>query len=119
MIRDIYIKSPDDPNFQFVYEHSNPIESILAKIRMILNTRQGDVLADLNFGIGIEDYVFETKLNAFELEEKIKTQINEYVSEASQYAITPKVQFGKTEGYDYAVIDIYIDNTRVAGILVK
>ena len=118
-IRDIYTRTPDDPNFKFLYEHNDPIESIVAKIKMILNTRQGDVLGDLNFGIGIEDYVFETKIDSKHLQERIRAQINQYISESGNYSIQPKVQFGKEEGYDYAVVDIYINDIKAIGFLVK
>ena len=120
MIQEIYIRDPADPNYKLnVLDHSNPIESIISKIKMIFGTRQGQVMGDLNFGLGIEDLVFETRVNKMQLEEDIKRQINQYVSEASQYKIEPKVSFGKAVGYDYCVIDIYIDNTKTFGILVK
>jgi len=120
MISDIYIRNPEDPNYQYgIYEHQDVIESIISKIKMILGTRQGQVLGDVNFGVAVEDLVFETRINKFELEEKIRAQIFNYVSEASQYQIDPKVSFGKAEGYDYCVIDFYIDNQRAIGVLVK
>ena len=120
MIQEIYIRDPEDPNYKLnVLDHSNPIESIISKIRMIFGTRQGQTIGDLNFGVGIEDLIFETRVNKVQLEEKIKRQINMYVSESSQYKIEPDVSFGKAEGYDYCVIDIFIDNTRTFGILVK
>ena len=119
MISDLYIRSPKDPNFRFgVYSHSDPIESIIAKIRMILGTTQGQVLGDLNFGVGIEDMVFETRINKMDLEEKIYRQISSYISEASQYKIKPTVSFGKTSEYDFCIIDIWIDDQKVIGVLV-
>ncbi len=119
MIKDLYINSPDDPNYKFIFEHSDPIISILTKIKMILGTRQGQVLGDLNFGIGIEDLVFETRINSRDLEEKIRMQIYQYITEAKDYSIQPRVSFGREEGYDYCIIDIIINNAKVAGILVK
>jgi len=120
MIQDIYIRPPSDPNYKInVLDHADPIESIISKIKMILGTRQGQVMGDLNFGIGIEDLIFETKINKVRLEEDISRQIMEYVTESSIYKIEPKVTFGKDEGYDYCVIDIYIDNQKSFGILVK
>lgn len=120
MIKDIYIRNPADPNYVYgIYEHEDVIESIIAKIRMILGTRQGQVLGDVNFGVAIEDLIFESRINKFDLEQKIRGQITQYVTESTQYKIDPKVSFGKTEGYDYCVIDFYIDNTQVLGVLVK
>lgn len=120
MIQDIYIRNPQDPNYVYgIYSHDDAIESIITKIKMILGTRQGQVLGDTNFGVAIEDLIFETRINKFDLEEKIRAQITQYVSEAAQYQIDPKVQFGKTEGYDYCVIDFFINSVKALGILVK
>lgn len=120
MIKDLYIKNPDDPNYNpDILEHSDPIESIMTKIKMILGTKQGQVFGDINFGVGIEDLVFETRINKLQLEEKIKSQISQYVSESSDFNIRPSVSFGRADGYDYCIIDIYIDDQRVSGILVS
>jgi hypothetical protein len=120
MIKDLYIRNPSDPNFKYgVLEHSDAIESIISKIKMILGTRQGQIIGDLNFGVGIEDLIFETKINKTHLEEKIKSQFNQYISESADFKIIPQVSFGKADGYDYAVIDIYINDERTIGILIK
>ena len=120
MIKDIYIRDSHDPNYVYgVYESEDPIENIIAKIRVILGTRQGKVLGDVNFGMAIEDLVFETRINKFDLEEKIREQVFQYISESAKYKIDPKVSFGKTEFYDYCVIDFYIDNQKALGVLVK
>ena len=120
MIKDIYIRNPKDPNYVYgIYEHEDAIESIITKIKMILGTRQGQVMGDVNFGIAVEDLIFETRVNKFDLEEQIRKQITQYVSESAQYKIEPKVSFGRAEGYDYCVIDFYINNNRALGVLVK
>jgi len=120
MIQEIYIRTPEDPNFKInVLDHSDPIESIISKIRMIFGTRQGETIGDLNFGLGLEDLVFETRINKMQLEEDIKRQIGQYVSESGQYKIEPNVSFGRAQGYDYCVIDIYINDEKTFGVLVK
>ena len=120
MVKDLYIRNPQDPNYKFgLYEHSDPIESIIAKIRVILGTTQGQVLGDINMGIGIEDLVFETRINKMELEERILSQIYQYVSESSQYKIQPIVSFGKADGFDYCIIDIYINDQKTIGVIVR
>jgi hypothetical protein len=120
MVKEIYIRNPEDPNYQYsVFEHTDPIESIIAKLRMILGTTQGQVFGDINFGVGIEDLIFETRVNKVELEEKILKQIQSYISESSQYKIQPSVSFGKADGFDYCIIDIYINDQKAIGVLVK
>ena len=120
IIRDIYNRTPEDLNYAYgILEHNDVIEAIVSKIKMILNTTQGRVLGDVNFGVGIENLIFETKINKTEIEEKIKKQIAQYITEAATYRIEPKVSFGQADGYDYALIDIFIDGNKTSGILVR
>lgn len=120
MISEIYIRNPEDLNYKInVLHHSDPIESIISKIKMIFGTRRGEVIGDLNFGVGLEDLIFETRINKLQLEEDIKAQIFQYVSESADYKIQPKVSFGRAQGYDYCVIDIYINDEKTFGVLVK
>lgn len=120
MIKDLYTRDAADPNYQFgVLEHSDAIESIITKIKMILGTRSGQIFGDLGFGVGIEDLIFETRINKTHLEEKIKMQFDRYISETTDYKITPQVSFGKADGYDYAVIDIMINDEKVIGLMIK
>ena len=120
MIRDLYIRNPEDSNFQYgILEHSDAIESIISKVKMLFGTRPGQVVGDVAFGLGIEDLIFETHINKTQLEEKIKAQFEQYISETKDFKITPTVSFGKADGYDYAVIDVYIDDKRMIGILIK
>lgn len=119
MIRDIYNRSPRDPKYKYgQLEHIDAIESIVSKVKMILSTTQGQCLGDLNFGIGVEDLIFETRINKMELEERIKSQINQYVDEAKDYKIDPRVSFGRDNDGDFAVIDIFINDQRMVGVLV-
>jgi hypothetical protein len=120
MIKDFYIRDPEDPNFKYgVLDHSDAVESIITKVKMLLGTSSGQIFANLGFGIGIEDLIFETRINKTQLEEKIKSQFDQFISESKDFKITPSVSFGKADGYDYAIIDVYIDDQRVIGLLVK
>jgi hypothetical protein len=102
-----------------LYSHDDLIESIISKIKMILGTRQGQLLGDVNFGVSIEDLIYETRINKVDLEEKIRKQVFQYISEAVDYEINPVVSFGKADGYDYAIVDFFIDNTKIFGALIK
>ena len=120
MIKDLYIRNPEDPNYTAnVLEHSDAIESIVTKVKMILGTRSGQIFGDLGFGVGIEDLIFETRVSKAQVEEKIKTQFDRYISESADFKITPQVSFGRADGYDYAVVDVLIDDKRAVGFLVK
>jgi len=120
MVKDIYTRSPDDPNYVYgVYSHSNPVESIITKIKMILGTTQGQVFGNINFGVGLEDLVFQSRINKNDLEEKIKGQIYQYIEESQEYDIRASVSFGRDNGVEFAVVDVYIDNQKSVGILVR
>jgi hypothetical protein len=120
MIHDLYVRSPEDPNFQYgILEHEDAIESIITKIKVIFGTRSGQIFGDLGFGLGIEDLIFETRINKIQLEEKIKMHFERYISESSDFKITPQVSFGKADGYDYAIIDVFINDQRVIGLLIR
>lgn len=120
MIRDLYIRTPEDPNYEFgLLEHSDAIESIISKIKVLMGTKSGQVFGDVALGLGIEELIFETRINKTHLEERIKMQFDLYISESKDFKITPKVNFGKEDGYDYAIIDIFINDERALGILVK
>lgn len=120
MLQDLYIRNPEDPNYQYgVLSHSDAIESILTKIKVLMGTSPGQVFGNLDFGLGIEDLIFETRINKSQLEEKIKTQFDRYISESKDYKITPQVSFGNADGYDYAVIDVFIDDQKIIGLLIR
>ena len=120
MIYEIYTVDPTDPNYKYgILQFSDAIMSIVTKIKMILGTRQGEVFGDVNFGVGLEDLIFESNINNIHLEEKIKTQIQTYIIEDKDYSIVPKVSFGQAIGYDYGVVDIYVNNVKIFGVLAK
>lgn len=120
MIKDLYIRDLDDPYYRYdILDHSDPIESIIAKIKMIFGTASGQVLGDISFGKDIESKIFETKIGSFKLEEELKDAFNSYISETSEFEIRPSVQFGKADGYDYAIIDIYINGNKSIGFIIK
>jgi len=120
MIQDLYIRNPEDPNFVYgILSHSDVIESIITKIKVLMGTKSGQIFGDLGFGLGIEDLIFESRINKSHLEEKIKMHFDMYISESKDFSISPSVSFGRADGYDYAVIDVFINNEKAIGILVR
>ena len=120
MLRDIYIRNPQDPNYkgEDIIEFSDVYEEILTQVRVLLSTRKGEVIGNYNFGVGVEDLVFSTNLDASALETEINSQIAVYIAPACpDYPISCKVGFGHhEEGWDYAVIDVYINGKKQIGI---
>ena len=116
MIRELYTRPSTDPQYEKeTIESRSELENLLAKVRMILGTTHGEVLGDYNLGIDLEKLVFTTNLPVASLEQEIADQFSKYVNYTGRYSVTPKVKFGHhADGYDYAVIDIYVNDGILA-----
>ncbi len=124
MIQEIYIGIPNTNQYrEKTIEITDDIGTILQRIRMVLGTRKGVVLGDTDFGMNIEDYLFDMNFSEEKIRKEILYQIAKYVSPTigPMYSIDVKVNFGKNvvEGYDYMVIDIYINQQKLLGFLVN
>lgn len=120
MIREIYIRTPDDPNFvPGVIDFKNETEYLLNQIRMLLGTKKGDVLEEYNFGADLESFVFNTVRSASEMEKIIDDQISIYVDIPQSMTVSTEVSFGDSgKGYDIAVVDIIINGNKCIGFLI-
>lgn len=120
MIREIYIRTPDDPNFvPGVIDFKNETEYLLNQIRMLLGTKKGDVLEEYNFGADLESFVFNTVRSASEMEKIIDDQISIYVDIPQSMTVSTEVSFGDSgKGYDIAVVDIIINGNKCMGFLI-
>lgn len=120
MIKEIYLRTPDDPNYvSGVIDFKSETEYLLNQIRVILGTREGDVLETYNLGVNLEDLVFNTVKNSMEIEEMINNQITVYVHVPRGMSVTTSVSFGDSGyGYDYAIVDININGQKYLGFLI-
>lgn len=120
MITEIYSLSPDDalynPN---IMEIHNERDVLLSQIRMILNSDNGEVLDDLNFGAGLEDLLFEFNYNESQIIKKLQAQINNYCDPEPDYTVTLSVKFYQGTIRDAAVIDILINGNKALGFFIK
>ena len=120
MLREIYMRDSTDPHYDpDTLEQSNEIETLLGEIRMILFTKQGEVMGSYNFGFNLEDNLFLLNVNTSALKEKIQEAIYMYCPDASTYDVKVDVQFFKGSVRDICLIDIIINGEKKMGILVK
>ena len=120
MLKDIYCKTVDDPLYESnKLEVSDPTESLIGKIKMILYTKPGEILGMPSFGVDLEKALFEFGLNNGELSAMITNQINIHIPESGAYDINVRVTFVPGSVRDAAFIDIYIDGVRALGISAK
>lgn len=113
---DFYIGYPGHPRFRDpgVIE-DDIIRVIIQKYEMLLFTNKGEVFGDLNFGLDLEELLFETKLSAESIESMINSQISEYISELANTNYTLTVSFFEDpERYqDYMEIILNIKDYEV------
>lgn len=120
MLKDIYSKSPDESAYDSnKLEVSDPIESLVGKIKMILYTKPGEVLGKPMFGVDLERQLFEIGLNNGAVSDLILNQISVHIPESGAYDINVRVTFVPGSVRDAAFIDIYIDGTRILGVSAK
>jgi hypothetical protein len=120
MLKELYTRAPSDPlYYPGILEQSDEIETLLGQIRMIMFTKQGDVLGSYTFGYNLEDNLFLFNLSAGQLKTTLRDAIYTYCPDASRYSVDVEVQFFRGSVRDVCLIDITIDGQKRLGVLVK
>ena len=120
MIKEIYIRDENDPYFDpTIIDYSNEVESVISQIKMILGTTNGQVLGNFDFGVDLEEMVFNTRYTAEQVMEKVNDQIQKYVHHSDQLYVYCDINFGDSgHGYDYAILDVYINGVKSVGFFI-
>lgn len=81
-VKDFVIRYKSHPKYQSdrIIE-DDEIEVIIQKLEMILFTNKGEVLGDVNFGVSLEYYLWQTRVTSSSLKNKIEEQISLYIPE--------------------------------------
>lgn len=120
MLKEIYHRIPEEGNFVTGFlEHSSALEAYVSKIKMILNTSKGEVLGFPEFGVNLENLVFELNYSTDQLRYEILTQINKYCGETEYFETEVQVTFARGTARDLALIDILIDATKMISVLLR
>jgi hypothetical protein len=121
MIREFYTRNANDPLYEKTkIESKDILETLLAKIRMILGTTPYEVLGSPNMGVDLESMVFKSKTSHINMEDIIMKQFDLYINGTGGYKVTPKVKFGHhRDGYDYATVEIFVDDMRIQGFVIE
>jgi phage baseplate assembly protein W len=115
-INEIYCKLTTDPFFETErLEVSNEIEALIEKLRMIMLTRKGEVLGEPDFGVDLEQYIFETFFDRGAILNEINQQLSRYVPEANRFKLNAVVSVTKGEYRDNIVVDIFINQEKILG----
>lgn len=115
-ISDIYIKGIKDPFYkEDQVENTTFLDTVIAKMYVILMTNKGDVLGDPNFGADIPKYLWKTNFPAATIEENIKEQFETYIPELSynDYKINVYILPGTIQDIGVINIDLGINNVNI------
>lgn len=119
MIIEIYNGNPEDSNYrEDLLEISNEKDVLVQQIKMLFDTSNGEVIGEPNFGIGLEDMLFEFNLNENQLKRRILDQIHAYC-DIDKFEINVEIKFFKGSIRDAAQIDLFIDGKKSVGIFIK
>lgn len=120
MVSEIYTLAPGDPLYDGeMMEIRNERDLLISQIRMILNTENGEVIGDANFGCSLEDMLFEFNLNEAQLTRRLMDQIKAYCDLEPNFRVSVDVKFFQGTVRDGAIIDIFINQQKAIGLFVK
>ena len=105
--RNFYIRWPGHPKYKegdIIVD--DELTNIIQKIEMILFTKKGDFIGDLDFGADIEYYLWETSVSVPFIKSQIQDQFNTYVPELLNYRYVLDVSITEGTLKDILIIDI-------------
>lgn len=119
MLKDIYAIPNGEKRYKNdVMELTSELDVIIQQVDLLLFTNKGDVLLMPDFGCNLEQYLFETSFNEKIIKSIILEQINNYIYLRGTYTVDVDVSFIKWDFNVAMVVDLTINNKKVATYLV-
>lgn len=119
MLKDLYAIPNNEKRYRDdVVELSNELDVIIQQVDLLLFTNKGDVLLLPDFGCNLEQYLFETSYNEAVIKSVIMNQINTFIYMRGTYKVDVDVSFIKWDFNVAMVVDLTINNKKVASYLV-
>ena len=115
-ISDFYIRNEKDPAFdENRLENTTFLDTVIAKIQMILMTNKGQVFGNPDFGADIPRYLWKTKFPASTIQANIQEQFALYIPElaVSDYKITVYILPGKIQDIGVIQIDLGVGSVSI------
>lgn len=115
-ISDFYIRNEKDPAFdENRLENTTFLDTVIAKIQMILMTNKGQVFGNPDFGADIPRYLWKTKFPASTIQANIQEQFALYIPELaiSDYKITVYILPGKIQDIGVIQIDLGVGSVSI------
>lgn len=115
-ISEIYCRLSTDPFYEADrLEVSNEIEALIEKIRMLMLTKKGELLGEPDFGVDLEEYIFETFFDRGAIINEIMGQFYRYIPEANRFKLNATVNVSKGELRDQIIVDVFINQEKILG----
>lgn len=119
MLRDIYAIPEEETRYkENVLEVTGELDEIIQQVDMILFTNKGDVLCMPEFGCNLGRYLFDTTFNEQHIRQVIMEQIRNFIYLDGTYNVDVDVKFVKWDFNVAMIVDLNINNRRVASYLV-
>lgn len=118
MAVDIYLRLPNDPNYNANYlEVQEEVSNFVQRIEMILTTVPGEVLGEPDFGVNLESFLWNPYITVGSIRNEINRQVRRYLPTSNGLLFDIDVKFIKGEISDSILIDIVVDGNPVLGIV--
>jgi hypothetical protein len=121
MLKDIYTRDVSSDKYDPLrLEVDDSLSDLIIKIENTLFTTKGAVLGVPDFGCNLDELIFTLVLNESSIERRINNQIASYCLNGDgtqEFDVNAQVQFFSTLERDGALVDIYINQRRVIGML--
>ncbi len=119
MLRDIYTIPEEEPRYKNnVLEVTGELDEIIQQVDMILFTNKGDVLCMPEFGCNLGKYLFDTTFNEQQIKNIVMNQIRSFIYLDGSYNVDVDVNFVKWDYNVAMIVDLNINNKKVASYLV-
>jgi hypothetical protein len=118
MAIDIYLRLPNDPNYNPEYlEVEDAISNFVQRVEMILTTVPGEVLGYPDFGVFLDGFLWNPYVTIGTIRNEIVTQIRRWLPNDQLIPFSVEVSFLKGDIYDSILIDIVVDGTPILGLV--
>jgi len=116
---ELYIKTPEDPNFDpLQVDIEDEVQQLITQIETILFTNRQEVLGNSTFGVNLEELIYSFHFNEYEIKRVIEDQIRDFCPLADKYQTQIEVEFMRGQDRDAASVSVIIDNKYGVGVSV-